>query len=206
MTERYSTGVRFLDAAIGGGVPAGSVVTIEAPSGSQSSVLVDTYLAERPTLYVSTIRPAAEIHDYVETTVGDVDLEVVTPERETVLDAPEEVFGDLPDGGNVVIDPLDELEVGDRDRYLAALNELAERVRDADGIGVLHAGGIRSPPSNRSLTKLRSDVVFSLHEQFTSRNVLLYLTVDKLRGGECPSEPLKVRLSDHVTIDTSHDI
>lgn len=53
--ERFSTGVRFFDKGVGGGIPAGGLLALVAPASSQSELLFEELVRAQSVWYVSTV-------------------------------------------------------------------------------------------------------------------------------------------------------
>jgi DNA repair protein RadA/Sms len=204
--EPLATGISVLDREFGGGIPSGSVVALTATPASQSELILDRFARVRACRYLTTVRSV----DAVEATLTheDADDETVVGDASgdepfaAVLEAAEE----LPEGGSVIVDSVDPLEARDREAYTDFLNELQRRVDDADGLAVLHALNHASTDRSRVVTEQIADVVFDLRTTVTGTEIANRLVVPKFRGGAALEEPLKLKLTDSVTVDTSRDI
>lgn len=198
---RLSTGIDILDRRLNGGFPPGTLVALVAPPDTQSELLLSALARERPTRYVSTVRPAAEIEADLDAT--DLTVDRVTPEA--LLDSPG-AYVDVGEASNVVVDPTTGLESGDRDAYVDALNALKGRLAATGSVGLLHCVDAEPTPRHRGLTLHRVDVVWRLDLLVTSLDVRTRLVVSKFRGGKALQEPIKLLLTDRVQVDTSRDI
>ena len=203
---RLPTGISVLDREFGGGIPSGSVVVLKADPASQSELILDRFARVRECRYLTTVRSV----DAVEATLtpdGEDEAMVVRDAggddpAATVLDAAAE----LPDGGTIVVDSVEPLETEDRTAYGEFLAELRRDVDDADGLAVLHALKGDVPDRNRVVTEQVADVVFDLRTTVTGTEIANRLIVPKFRGGAALEEPLKLKLTDSVSVDTSRDI
>lgn len=203
----FSTGLQFLDRRIGGGFQAGSLVALAAPPGSQSELLLAQFLGTHRTVYVTTTRPEAEVREWAAARApGDPGLSVAEVAPEELLEAPEAVAELLPPESFLIVDTANGLETAPRPRYLEALNCLKRRLREVDGVGVLHCVDRRTPPPRRSLTLNRADTVWQLEVQALSRELKTRLLVTKDRYGHTLTEPVPLLLTDRVRIDTSRRI
>lgn len=198
--ERLPTGVAELDRRLGGGVPAGTLVALVAPPATQSELLLREPLDANGGTYLSALRPADEA------AVPDgATAEHARPEE--LLAGADSLLAPVGDGEAVLVDPVNELEAdADRDRYVDFLATLKSRLRETGGVGFLHALEQASEPPLRWLTLARADAVWNLHLAVTPLAVETRLTVTKARGDRTLDEPLKLRLSDRVSVDTSRDI
>ena len=204
--EPLATGISVLDREFGGGIPSGSVVVLTASPASQSELILDRFARVRECRYLTTVRSVAAVEATL--TIEDADDETVVGDAAgddpfaAVLEATE----GLPEGGTVVVDSVEPLEARDREAYGEFLNELQRRVDDADGLAVLHALKQPSTDRNRVVTEQIADVVFDLRTTVTGTEIANRLVVPKFRGGAALEEPLKLKLTDSVAVDTSRDI
>ncbi|WP_193310166.1 transcriptional regulator [Halorubrum halophilum] len=204
--ETLPTGISVLDREFGGGLPSGSVVVLKADPASQSELIVERFSRPRTCRYLTTVRAA----DAVEPTLSlddDADRETTVAEtdREDPIEDVLAAASDLPDRGTLVIDSIEPLEAVDGARYGSFLTDLRQRVADADGVALIHAFKTNTG-ENRRLTEQVADVIFDLRTTVTSAEIVNRLIVPKFRGGAALEEPLKLKLTDSVSIDTSRDI
>jgi len=229
--RRVSTGVPTLDRRLNGGLRAGSVLAVIAPPASQSEVLLQSLMDERPSLYVSTVRRPEAVRAGL-TTSHDADfaveyagkeramenefLQELTDERSFSLQTPgdssplDDVYDAISrvDGrANVIVDSTNPLETtGDAAAYRSVLNALKTRVLDTGGLGVLHCIDHDTAPDLRATTLTVADVVWRLQFVSLSNGVEYRLTVPKHRGGEVLTEQLSVVLGRDVHIDDTRNI
>lgn len=205
--ERLPTGISVLDREFGGGLPSGSVVVLKAEPASQSELIVERFSRVRECRYLTTVRSV----DVVESMLGnDADhgdgTSVSAVDETDPLGDALALADDLPERGTLVVDSVEPLEDADRAEYAAFLNDLRRRVADADGIVVFHALKGEPDPPNRLVTEQIADVVFDLRTTVTGTEIVNRLIVPKFRGGAALEEPLKLKLTDTVSVDTSRDI
>lgn len=93
-----------------------------------------------------------------------------------------------------------------RPAYRAFLETAAEAARDANGVVLLHAHDPETEPPQRWLTYARADMTWRLTLVVNPLTVETRLSITKNRDGVALDEPLKLRLTDHVVVDTSRDI
>jgi len=204
--EPLPTGISVLDREFGGGIPSGSVVALKADAASQSELILDRFARVRTCRYLTTVRSADAVEASL--TLDDEDDETLVRDATgddpfaAVLDAAAE----LTEGETVVVDSVEPLEAGDREEYGAFLGELRRRVDDAGGLAVLHALKGAAADRNRVVTEQVADVVFDLRTTVTGTEIANRLVVPKFRGGAALEEPLKLKLTDSVSVDTSRDI
>lgn len=204
MTDRRPTGLSVLDRQLRGGVPAGSLVALVTPPEAQSDLLLDAMAASGPCLYLSTTRPEPEVRASLppaasqETTVDRVGLDD--------LATPESVFAAVPDEGYVVLDTAEPLELLNRGDQLAAMDALVAALVDRDAVGLVRCLGIDEDDRPRRRTLQRADSVWTLRLIVTTLSIENRLIVSKFREGAALTEPVKLKLTDQVTIDTSRDI
>lgn len=203
MPTRLSTGIRTLDRHLDGGLPAGALVAFTMPPDTQGELILSRLLAERETLYLTTIRPEREVLDTIATPNSSVIAERVAPSD--LVEKPEAYLDDIPEGGNVVLDTIDELERGGHDAFLDILNHLKRLLTEADAVGVIR-GLTGSEAANRRLTLDRADIVWELQVDDEKGIVETWLAVPKFRSGRALIEPVKIELTDDVSVDTSRDI
>ncbi len=207
MTDRLSTGVEVLDRELAGGLPAGSLVAYQAPAASQGELLLYELTRPRETLYLSTDRTEDAVADAIESAnapTGSPKIHLVS--GEDPIDAARRTFRQAFDDMTVIIDPIDNLERQDRQRYETMLNELKNHMRNTGGIAFLHCLDSDSNPELRATTQHIADVVFELDITVKSGEIDSRLSVLKYRGGRIPSEAIKLDLAERVRVDTSRDI
>ncbi|WP_144920198.1 RAD55 family ATPase [Halorubrum salsamenti] len=210
--ETLPTGISVLDREFGGGLPSGSVVVLKADPASQSELIVDRFSRPRECRYLTTVRSS----DAVEANLtldgdgeGDEGTDGETVVEETDRGAPiDDVLAaaaELPERATLVVDSVEPLESADRSRYGSFLTDLRRHVADAGGIAVIHAFKGENG-RNRVVTEQTADVVFDLRTTVTGTEIVNRLIVPKFRGGAALEEPLKLKLTDAVSVDTSRDI
>ncbi|WP_154658546.1 RAD55 family ATPase [Halopiger djelfimassiliensis] len=205
--REYSTGLDVLDRFIGGGLKAGVLTALRAPAGSQSERLLAEIMAEHRTVFVSTTRPEWEVRDWIERTVPvRRNLTVHAPAVDSLLAEPLDVLDSIPRESLLVIDPINALEDGSRERYLSFLNTIKERLRETTSVGIVHCLESEHPPSNRELTLKRADQVWELEVLARSREIKTRLLITKARRGLVFDRPIPLVLSDTVRIDHSRNI
>jgi len=217
--ETLPTGISVLDREFGGGLPSGSVVVLKADPASQSELIVDRFARPRECRYLTTVRSADAVEESLtldgpgddgEAGDGDGDRAdratvVEEVDRDEPIDDVLATATGLPERATLVVDSVEPLEAVDRSRYGAFLTDLRRHVSDAGGIAVLHAFKGDSG-SNRVVTEQIADVVFDLRTTVTGTDIVNRLIVPKFRGGAALEEPLKLKLTDTVSVDTSRDI
>jgi len=205
--ERLATGIPVLDRELGGGLPTGSVVVLKADPSSQSELFLNTFTHVRETLYLTTVRTADAVADALSTSAvptGDPRIEAIDG-TEPIQDSLDRV-STLPDGGTLIVDSAEPLENTEPDRYRSFLGDLREAVDDANAIGVIHALDTGPRSRNRVVSEQVADVVFDLRTTVTATEIVNRLAVTKFRGGAALEEPVKLKLTDTVSVDTSRDI
>jgi KaiC/GvpD/RAD55 family RecA-like ATPase len=205
--DRLETGITVLDRQLGGGLPAGSVVVLSADPASQSELFLYELTAARNTLYLTTLRSDQAVND----ALTSAECRVGQPQVRDIggnapLDSANKLVHELPEGWNLIVDVLDELERQDRSRYRSFMNNLQTLMKNTGGLAVLHALDGTAPPENRDLSTHMADVVFDLDRQIRGGEVQNRLAVPKFRGGAALEETIKLRLAEDVSIDTSRDI
>ncbi|RLM70961.1 transcriptional regulator [Halorubrum sp. Atlit-8R] len=204
--ETLPTGISVLDRQFGGGLPSGSVVVLKANPDSQSELILDRFARVRRCRYLTTVRSA----DAVEASLsgdGDEETTVEAPTEAGDLDEAAALTGDLPEAGTLIVDSVEPLEDGAAPAaYAEFLDDLRSRVDDAGGVALLHALRGGEDPRTRRVTEQVADVVFDLRTTVTGTEIANRLVVPKFRGGAALEEPLKLKLTDTVAVDTSRDI
>lgn len=207
--RRYSTGLTFLDYRLDGGIPVGTLLALTAPADSQSELLFYHFATSQPMVYLSTNNPAEiEVRAAMETSSvpEPVDFEFRYLSPEDLLDDPGTHLSDLRTESFVVVDPVDGLERHAIDRYLPFVDALKRRLRETDSVGVVHALDTDPVPDGRRVTLKRADHVWRLEQLVHSREITNRLLVTKARRGRALSEPIQLRMDDHIEIDTSQRI
>jgi KaiC/GvpD/RAD55 family RecA-like ATPase len=207
-TDRFPTGLRFLDKQLGGGLIPGGMLALTSPPQSQAELLFQEFARERPLRYVSVMSPdEAELREIIDPTGdGTVDVDVAYHDPDTVLADPEAFAAELPGDAYVVIDAVNGLERAPAETYLAFLNAVKRRMREGNGFAVIHCLKQEPSPDNRALTLKRADHVWDLRVSVDSSDISTVLCITKSRENQILAEPLPLELSDEVRIDTSRTI
>jgi len=205
-SRKLSTGVGVLDRQLNGGLPAGSVVSYVAPPESQAELLLFELTRARDTLYVTTDRTEQAVRDTLEAAGISSDVRVSYVAGDMPLENARDVFRDLGEESNLIIDPVDVLENADRTRYRNFLNSVRNHMYNTGSIAMLHCLDGNRTPDQRDTTLHMADVVLDLQMRYDGSDLVTHLAVPKLRGGKALDETVKLQLSDEVRIDTSRDI
>lgn len=175
-------------------------MALVAPASSQAELLLEATAKPAPTLVVTFARPADEARKRYP------DATVVDPSPAEFAADPDEFLAELPTGGTLVVDPalgLEELATEDLRR---TLDVMKQSVADAGGAGYLRCPDLPTDVAGRTRTLDRVDAVWLLDLRTTTLSIENRLYVTKGRGGEALDEPLKLKLTNRVTVDTSRDI
>ncbi|WP_135667328.1 DUF7125 family protein [Halorhabdus rudnickae] len=198
--DRLPTGVVGLDRLLGGGVPCGGVVALEAPPASQAELLLYNLTATRGTLYLTSERSEATVRNALASSPVEVGNPTI---RELDSDAPlgtaTELIENLPEGANLVVDAVDPLETIGRRDYVDFLNVLAERVADTAGLAVLHCLETPSATDGRGVTEQFADVVVEFCPERDGVDPGLELR--KFRSERSPDRYESLSLSEAVPIE-----
>lgn len=192
------TGMPELDRKLHGGVPPGSLVAFTAPPDTQAELFLEQVARSNESRYVTTLRDGATVADRLPEAT-------VTAATDDDLLADPDGSLEVPEGGCLVVDAVTGLERTE-DEYRRFLEVAADRCRSADGVVLLHAHDVERNPSQRWLTLARADVTMRLSLVVNPLAVETRLAVTKNRHGAALTEPLKLRFTDHVSIDSSRDI
>jgi hypothetical protein len=207
MPDRLSTGVDVIDRHMRGGVPVGSLLVLAAPPESQSDLLVSAPASVADTRYLTADRTPEAVRERLRRPAdagSDLTVTAVTPE--TFVADPSAALDGVPREGYLVVDGFDEFERLPPDDQLLALGRLGARLRERNSVGLLHCAAQESRTDARRRTLRVADVVWRLHLGVTTLTVETRLTITKVRGGATHLEPVKLKLSDGVVVDTSRDI
>lgn len=206
---RFSTGIRFLDMEVGGGIPVGDLVALTAPPDAQTEVLFKEIARVQATQYVSTICPdPSELREWVQpppTAPNDI-VTVSYRDPAELLDDPSALVDRISSETCLIVDPVNLLESGDRGSYLDTLNAIKARLREVGSVGLLNCLHSNATPDHRSLTVKRADQVWNLRRSVDGGEVATTLLVSKARGNSVPQEAISIELAEEVRIDTSRNI
>ena len=207
MVGRLETGIDVLDRKLDGGLPPGCVVAYTAEPASQSELLLYELTAARGTLYLSTMRSTSTVEHAIESSMAEVGSPTIRQvSGKNPLEEAKRFIGALPEGANLIVDPMDVLERTDRTAYVDFLNFLKDHMLETRGIAVLHCLKGNHAPENRETTEHLVDAVFDLRTTVSATELENHLTIPKFRRGGAPTEAIKLELSERVEIDTSRDI
>jgi len=210
--ETLPTGISVLDREFGGGLPSGSVVVLKADPASQSELIVDRFSRPRACRYLTTVRSADAVKAILtlggesegDGSGGDAETVVEETDREDPIDDVLATASDLPEGATPSSTP------SSRWRRLTGRGTVRFSPSSAD-TSMMPAGsrwctlskGKRAEPSGHRQV---ADVIFDLRTTVTGTEIVNRLIVPKFRGGAALEEPLKLKLTDTVSVDTSRDI
>ncbi|ELZ40062.1 KaiC-like transcriptional regulator [Halorubrum californiense DSM 19288] len=204
--ETLPTGISVLDRQFGGGLPSGSVVVVKANPDSQSELILNRFARVRQCRYLTTVRSADAVAAALSRD-GDEETTVEAVEDGGDFDEAASLTADLPEEGTLIVDSVEPLEESaSPTAYAEFLDGVRSRVTDAGGVAVLHALRGGEDPRTRRVTEQVADVVFDLRTTVTGTEIANRLIVSKFRGGAALEEPLKLKLTDEVAVDTSRDI
>jgi len=171
---------------------------------------LDRFTRVRGCRYLTTVRPAAAVEESLTLETDDSEAAEETDVRAATADDSFddllELTADPPERGTLVVDSVDALESRARAEYVAFLNDLRRRAADADALVLLHALKSGDDAPSRLVTEQIADIVFDLRTTVTGTEIVNRLVVPKYRGGAALEEPLKLKLTDTVSVDTSRDI
>ena len=208
MVNRLHTGISVLDRKLGGGIPEGSIVALCAQPASQAELFLYELTATRGTLYLSLDRTAASVTTSIEqspTQTGDPTVRHIS--GEAPLENAGKLVSALPEESNLIIDPLDVLEMQEPpSRFRSFMNDMQNHIVNTGSLGIVHCLEGRSVPPLRDTTEHFADVIFQLDTTTTNDEVENRLAIPKFRGGRAPSDIIKLDLVEQVSIDTSRDI
>lgn len=204
--ETLPTGISALDRQFGGGLPSGSVGVLKANPDSQSELILDRFARVRRCRYLTTVRSAEAVEASLSRD-GDEETVVEAATGVTDLDEAAALTADPPEAGTLIVDSMEPLEASASPAaYAEFLDAVRSRVDDAGGVALLHALRGGEDPRTRRITEQVADVVFDLRTTVTGTEIANRLIVPKFRGGAALEEPLKLKLTDAVSVDTSRDI
>ncbi|WP_336338261.1 RAD55 family ATPase [Haloarcula brevis] len=207
VTRRFETGVRALDRKLDGGIPAGSLVTLLADPASQAELFLSGFAARQATVYLSGEQAPTAVTSALRSQRGTYDdLSVSQLNREAPVS---DALGHVESLGSeslLVVDPVGPLERADAGEFRAFLETLQARLAQTDSVAVLYALKHDAAPAQRHRTEYTSDVVFDLETTRAEDVIENRLFVPKFRGGRALTEPIRLDLTDRISVDTSRDI
>ena len=207
MQRQLRTGIEVLDRKMEGGIPAGSIVALEATPASQAELFLYELTATRGTLYLSLDRMDSAVAESIreaETRTGDPTVRYVS--GDAPLDNASKLVSALPESSNLIVDPTNVLERQEPPRYRKFMNDLQNHIRNTGSLAVLHCLDGYYMPDLRDTTLHMADVVFNLDTTIKGDRVENRLAVPKFRGGNAFADVIKLELQEQVEIDTSRDI
>lgn len=201
--DRLATGIAGFDRLLGGGVPRGSVVALEAPAASQAELLLHNLTSTRGTLYLTTERSEAAVRDALE--ASPVETESPTIRRldgGAPLGKAIQLIENLPEGANLIVDAVDPLEHSERADYVDFLNAVAAQTRESEGLTMLHCLDSPAQPDQRALTEQFADVVVKFLPDPEGTDEGEYgLNLSKFRAESHPRRVATVSFSESIPIE-----
>lgn len=206
----HATGIGELDRKLGGGIPAGTLVAVEAPPRAQREPLLCAGADHRATMYFTTIKSRTAVRKQFERAATDGNLHTITEIRpESATGTIPERLDDLGEGRDFVVDVVDPVEEAvDPRTYGDFMNDLTERLTDTDSVGYLHAyrGDRRS--RQRQVTLDVADFVWRLEPVETREAIEYVLKIPKTNGLGLSSKDrrLEIQIGSDVDIDQTRNI
>lgn len=193
--DRLPTGADGLDAALGGGIPAGDLVALVAPPTSGAERLLYAFGIDNPTRYCSTLRPPAEVREAMAAAgVPGERVDIRPTDGDDLLGTPADHLSGLDAGSVVVVDPTTALERAGEERYRSFLADLKRHCRTTESVAVCHCPRTTPRTLRRDLTLARADTTLVLRREVDAGTARSYLDVGKFRHGRPPADPLPVDL------------
>lgn len=213
-TNRMTTDIESIDRLMGGGIPLGRILCFIAPPDTQSELLVKQLAAAHNCLYLSTLRPKWEVQEEVTDHVqqsgsqraGRTTVRIEQLNPDAWLDDARRYIESIDENTIVVIDSVNELEELEKPRYVRFINDVKRRLWDTGSVGLFYGIEDDPPPAQRAVTLRRADLVWQLRRSVQPGEVQHLLVISKFRGGRSLTEPVKLELTDEVSVDTSRDI
>lgn len=228
MGTRVSTGIPVLDRRLEGGLRPGTVLAIVTPPATQSEALLCSFMKNRPTLYISTVRRREAVEDALEQ-VPTSEVRVVyagdevpihneflvemTGDRAASMEFTNEVAGidDAYEGisgfereGTIVVDSTNPLErTGQSPAYRALLNELKTCATETGSVGILHCIRLDDHPDFRETTLTLADMVWELDLVSVPNGNEYQLRIPKNRGGKVINDDISLVLGTDVVVDNT---
>lgn len=212
--NRMSTDIESIDRYLGGGIPMGRILCFIAPPDTQGELLVKQLAAAHNCLYLSTLRPKWEVQEEVTDHVqksdrpraGRTSVQIEQLDPDAWLDDARRYVEGIDDNSIVVIDSVNELEALEKARYVRFIDDVKRRLWDTGSVGLFYGIEDDPPPAQRAVTLRRADLVWQLRRSVQPGEVQHLLVISKFRGGRSLTEPIKLELTDGVSVDTSRDI
>jgi KaiC/GvpD/RAD55 family RecA-like ATPase len=233
-SRNLSTGIGKIDKKLNGGFLPGSIVCLLTKPNTPSHAVLQQAMRQRPTVYISTLRPASVVKneltkginqgaDVRVEEVGDAAIEhkmlheltdskihaANTTDPDRVFDEVYEIVRDIDEHQNVIIDPMNPLERNtSRVDYKNLLSQLARILLNASSIGVFHCMTLGDPPAYRETTLTAADVVWEF-DTVTNKNddLKVQTKIPKNRGGDAILEKIDLIINESsVSADQSRSI
>jgi DNA repair protein RadA/Sms len=190
-----------LDRNLRGGVPTGDLVALVAPPESQSELLLEAVATAGPSLFLTNSRATEQAAE----TFSRDDQTVRRFDESTIRDGVSELLAELPVQGYAVFDAAEPFEQLEPPIHKSTLDKFISALREKEAVGLIHCLGTQQDKARRR-TLRRADQVWTLDLVKGTLAIENRLYITKARGDAALTEPVKLRLTDQVTIDTSRDI
>lgn len=232
--QDLTTGIRDIDAKLGGGFSPGSLVALVTSPSTPSYAVLQELMRQRRTLYISTLRPASVVENDLpggEDPTTDVRIKEVgkastqnvmlheltgsdihaakTTEPDRIFDDVYDIVEGMDDGYNVIVDPMNPLERNAcRADYKQLLSRLAALLHQSGSLGLFHCTSLGDAPAFRETTLTVSDVVWELDTVTDNNgNLKVQTQMPKNRGGNALLERVDLVVNEsRVTADKSRSI
>ena len=208
-----ATGVTVLDTEELQGIPKGSTIAVLGDPRSTAELLL-THLVhtDRPTHYVSTVRPSRHVRDSL-AAVGTLNDDVFNIEdafsaSESKTSVLRKHAGRLEEDHNLIVDTISNLGGTNEDEYLQAIRNVYQSVSDNNALAYLYfAKNDLDHFTKEELEVLHMcDGIFQVTLEETGDNIDTKLRILKLRDTTPPREPIKLNVGTKLTVDTTRDI
>lgn len=208
-----STGITVLDTEELQGIPKGSTIAILGdPRGTAELLLTHLVHTDRPTHYVTTVRPSRHIRDSLNA-VGTINDDTLSIEdafagSESPTNVLRKHAGRLEPGHNLIVDTITNLTNTAEDDTLQTLRTVYQYVSDNDALAYLYFTKTdinHLTPEEREILHL-CDGIFQITLEETGDTLDTKLRILKLRDTTLPREPIKLNVGTKLTVDTTRDI
>lgn len=194
------------------GLPAGSVVVVQAPPAAQCDSLLAAGIDRRDTHYFTTVRGEAAVRESFERVAEDPQIDRI--EDVTGADGLDRIrasLDDLDEGEDVIVEVIDVIEAGARTaEWVGFLETLGDRLRATDSIALLRGLDDDATPANRRYTLEAADFVWNVRPEVATggKKLEYYLSIPKARGVDLTEDErlLKIDVGTDFYVDKSRNI
>lgn len=179
-----SLGLETLDDFfVEGGVRMGSLVSVRSDPNSLGEYVIANMIAQRPAYYYTLGRSGEHIKRNI-SDVPNVNFQSVRVKEVKDKEPIDALYSDIsttdfPTGLTLIIDPINQLEKQECEKYKRLLRMIEKKIRDNKGVTVLHSILSDDIPQNRWVTEYMCDTSLEVTNEYVDETIKNFVAIRK---------------------------